>query len=592
MNLKRIKSILVLGSILLFFFTTTIAQASELKERPSTQVEKRYKTHTVNKGETVYSISKLYNVPIVDLYLINPGIENGLKTGADIKIPYDVNSNISQNSSTHNYNEVHEYYVKPKETLYSICKANGVSIESMVAANPELNEKPLYIGQRLVIPLGQVTAINDAVMAKASDQQQQHIVQPKETLYGIARQYNTTPEAIIAINPSLQDGLKQGAIILIPAASSQQAAGLSSPVSTLQDVNGLNIGIVLPFLNKSEAQTARFLEYYEGFLLALKDLKASGLSANVYVFDMGSETGTDKLRSLLDTYEMKSLDMIIGGVSPEQIAMMSTFAQKNGIKYVIPFPTKRTNVQDNNQIFQVNMPPNKLFSSVSAVFRNKIGSANVIFISGDNNDKKEFTSVLNNDLSNSGVRSKTIANNQNLATNLASAMDPTRNNVIIPISGSSQMLQSVLTALSTINGQNSGLNVSLFGYPEWQTYHQFSNDLAKYDSYFYSPFYANEKDYKATRFVQDYKKWYNNKSLINTYPRYGMLGYDTGLYFLSAYKNYGKNFQNMIQSLKVPTLQTSFSFDKVNPNGGYVNNGFYLIHYKPDGSIDKIEYSK
>lgn len=595
MNLKSIKSILILSCIVL---SPTLKAASGVFETnaktASVQAEKKYRSHVVSKGETAYSISKLYNVAVADLYILNPEIESGLKIGATIKVPDNgtVVAAPPQNTNE-NYYGVREYIVKPKETLYSICKLNGVTLEDMVAANPELNQKPLYVGQRLIIPMGDVGGSTPVFSqpGNVAPANIQHTVQPKETLYGISRQYNTTPEALIQTNPGLRDGLKQGMTIIIPNTTSNSVP--TTPVgSTLQDINGLNIGLVMPFLNKSEGQSARFLEYYEGFLLALQHVKAKGLSANVYVFDMGSETGTAKLRSLLDTYEMKNLDMIIGGVSPEQISTMSAFAQKQGIKYVIPFPTKKQEIQNNTQVFQVNTPHEELYTNVSKVFTQMFAGANVICITGNTDDKKEFVSTLDNYLSRNGGKIRKITANQSLTANLALAIDPTRKNVIIPASGSVHTLQTVLPALATVASERPGVSLTLFGHTEWQTYGQFAGDFSKYDTYFYTPFYANDGDYKVSKFVQDYKGWYNNKSLVNTYPKYGMLGYDTGLFFLTAYLNYGRDFQNKINSLSVQSLQTPFTFERARTDGGFMNNGFYLIHYKSNGSIDKIEYGK
>lgn len=599
MNLKSIKSILILSCIAL---VSSLEASSGIfginNEITFNQVEKKYRSHVVSKGETAYSISKLYNVAVADLYILNPEIENGLKIGSTIKVP-DNGTVVAPQTQAQNsgvqYNGVRQHFVKAKETLYSICKLNGITLEDIVAANPELNEKPLYVGQRLVIPMGDVGGSVPVFTQPrpTAKELRQHTVEPKETLYGISRLYNTTPEALIDLNPVLRDGLKQGMIIAIPETAQSVNNVQTVPVkSTLQDINGLNIGVIMPFLNKSEGQSARFLEYYEGFLLALQEMKAKGLSANVYVFDMGSETGTAKLRSLLDTYEMKNLDMVIGGVSPDQISIMSAFAQKQGIKYVIPFPTKKQEIQNNTQVFQVNTPHEELYVNVSKVFTQIFAGANVICITGYADDKKEFVSTLESYLSRSGGRIRKIAANQSLTANLALAIDPTRKNVIIPASGSVQALQAVLPALTSVTAEKPGVSLTLFGHTEWQTYNQYQAEFGKYDTYFYTPFYANDSDYKVSRFIQNYKGWYNNKSLINTYPKYGMLGYDTGLYFLTAYLNYGSDFQNKMGNLSVPSLQTPFTFERTRSDGGFMNNGFYLIHYKSNGSIDKIEYGK
>lgn len=553
----------------------------------------KYKTHTVEKGETAYSIARSYNISVGDLYALNPNAEKGLKLGEKIKIP--TTASAIQIASTSRQT----YLVKSKETLYSISKQFDIKVDDLVNANPELKVKPLSEGQSLVIPAGKNVAQTPAAPAPvAKSHFLEHNVAPKETLYSIAKQYNTTPEALIDFNPSLKDGLKQGMTILIPTI--QNGSNVSSStsgqtaVSTLRDIDAIKIGIVLPFVNKSQGKSARFVEYYEGFLLALEEMKTKGLSANVYVFDMGSETGTSKLKSLLDTYEMKDLDLIIGGVSSDQIDVISNFAKKQGIKYAIPFPSKADETQKNTQIFQLNPPHETLYANTAKAFANMFGNANVIYVteSGGNNDKKEFISALNEQLHKRGIKASSIAANQNLTSNLSLSLDRNRKNVIVAVSGSAQLLQNLMPALNSVKEEQPNTSYSLFGHTEWQTYSQFFADFYKNDTYIFTPFYLSDNDYKTKQFVSTYQRWYNNKSLINTYPKYAALGYDTGIYFLTALLKYGKNFESSINSISVSALQTPIIFDKTNANGGYLNNGFYMIHYKTNGSVDKIEYGK
>lgn len=367
----------------------------------------------------------------------------------------------------------------------------------------------------------------------------------------------------------------------------------SAPEWNLQDVDAIKVGVVLPFVNKSEGKSARFIEYYEGFLLALEEMKAKGLSANVYVFDMGSEEGTSKLESLLETTEMRDLDLIIGGFSPEQVDVLSNFAKKEGIKYAIPFPTKTNEAQKNTQVLQLNAPADVLYDNTAQVLADFFGNDNIIYIiENGNNSKKEFVTTLNGQLNQRGMRASSIALNDNLATNLASALDLNRKNIIVAASGSAQLLETLLPVLSLIKEEEPNIDLALFGHPEWQTYPQFFANFHKYDTYIYTPFYMSDDDYKTKQFISNYQRWYNDKSLINTYPKYGALGYDTGIYFLTGLLKYGKNFESNINSISVSTLQTPISFSKVNSAGGYMNNGFYIVHYKIDGSVDKIEYGK
>ena len=587
MNLNLVKALLIFCCIV---FTTSFSVHATTNTTYLYQTNRNTFTHTIAKGETVYSIAKMYNLSPNDIYDINPNAFSGLKTGENLVIP---KRSTSSKSSTTN-----QYSVKSKETLYSLSKQFGVTINDIIDANPSLATTPLHDGQIIQIPEAKNEKQTSLPTQTSNNRFIEHNVTSKETLYGIAKQYNVTPETLINYNPELKNGLKQNSKIIVPISDNAPQSNYSNNSQTdntlFTSSSAINIGVILPILNKSEGQGARFLEYYEGFLLALNDMKAKGLSANVYVFDMGSETGTTKLKSLLETYELKSLDLIIGGVSPEQVNTISNFAQKEGIKYAIPFPTKTNVVLNSDQVFQVNGTHANLNIAVADAFASRFGDANVIYIKNSTgaNDKNDFLSGLSTQLAKVGIKEKTVVADQNLTMNLTSAIDYRKKNIIIPASGSSAILQTLLPSLNQISNEKPNVNITLFGHTEWQTYPQFFSDFNKYDAYVYTPFYFVDEDSKTKQFVANYKKWYGNKSLINTYPRYGILGYDTGIYFLSALQKYGKNFDTSIGTNSVKTLQTPFFFVKTGPQGGYMNTGFYFVHYKLDGSIDKIEYSK
>ncbi len=602
MNLKYIKSIV--ASCYLIVAASFSTSAAEWVSASTTKVEMaqnnaKHVIHTVAKGETIYSIARLYNVSIGDIYVLNPSTEKGLKLNEKIKIPTNSSPATSVASTS-----AKSYTVKSKETLYSISKQFDVKVDDLINANPELRSKPLTKGQSLVLPtlsankLSQVPA--GAALAGKSHFIE-HNVTSKETLYSIAKEYNTTPEAITDFNPSLKSGLKSGVTILIPVLQSGNSApAVSTSTSstqthpgTLMDVDAIKIGLVLPFVNKSQGKSARFVEYYEGFLLALNEMKAKGLSANVYVFDMASETGTAKLTSLLETNEMKDLDLIVGGVSAEQITVISDFAKKQGINYAIPFPTKTDETQNNKEVFQLNSPHEILYTGAAKAFADTFGNANVIYITetAGSNDKKDFIVALSNQLAQRGMKANYVVANQGLASDLSLALDRSRKNVIVAASGSAQLLQNLLPTLNSIREQQPTTSISLYGHTEWQTYTQFFSDFYKNDTYIFTPFYLSDDDYKTKQFVSSYQKWYNKKPLINTYPKYGVLGYDTGIYFLTALQKHGKNFASAVNSISVPTLQTPMYFDKT-ASGGYMNNGFYIIHYKANASVEKTEYGK
>lgn len=532
-----------------------------------------YQFHTVLRGETVYSIASAYNTTVKEIYRLNPEAEKGIKTGDSLKIP-------TVKLSVVGYNE---HTIKSQETLYGISRLYSMSIEDIVTANPGLNESSFKSGKTIRIPV--YGNSQQQVEEKPKSSIIEHKVKKGDTLYRIGKNYDASEEALVALNPILKEnGLKEGMVLIIPQKR------ITGSATSYQDDNLFRIGILLPFLDtKGSVQQDKLIEYYEGLLLAVRDMKEKGLNAEIYTFDSGAEKDTKKLESILATNEMNNIDLVIGGISKQQIDVLSKFSKKKGVKYVVPFSSQIQDINMNSNIFQVTTPPSNLFAEIAYAFRNKLGDRNIIFVSevGSDNNKSDFIAVLKKELAKYNISSKTIGSSANLGNELKSAIDPYKQNIVIPTSSSEATLRRVTLALKSV----SQAEVSLFGYPDWQTYTALSNDLHNFDSYIYSIFYYIDQDNNTQRFAEQFKTWYN-KDLINSYPRFACLGYDTGLYFLTALNQYGRYFETNISTISAPTLQSAIHFNQINNRGGYINNGLYFVHYKTNSTIEKIDCNK
>ncbi|MBU2018539.1 MAG: LysM peptidoglycan-binding domain-containing protein, partial [Bacteroidetes bacterium] len=102
------------------------------------------------------------------------------------------------------------HFVQSGNTLYGIYKLYNVPVDEIVKANPGV-EKGLQEGQRIIIPIGGSQSLEKNLVL--------HKVEAKETVYGIAKKYNSTPEELIQLNPSIENGLNVGQEIKIPVAT-------------------------------------------------------------------------------------------------------------------------------------------------------------------------------------------------------------------------------------------------------------------------------------------------------------------------------------------------------------------------------------
>ena len=154
------------------------------------------------------------------------------------------------------------------------------------------------------------------------------------------------------------------------------------------------------------------------------------------------------------------------------------------------------------------------------------------------------------------------------ATDIEAAMVRDKRNVVLPTSASLDAVNKIKAPLRMLSElkeeEKEPYMVNLFGYPEWQTYtRECLEDFYALNTYIYSNFYADNLSPEVHSFYSDYKNWYS-KNLINTFPKYGILGFDTGMYFLGAINKYGSNFENNLDKIHYKSIQTGFDFHRVN----------------------------
>lgn len=556
--------------------------------------------HTVKIGETAYSVANAYQTTVDEIYKLNPEARSGVKIGQELKVP------VVSSQSTGTKETARRHIIQPKETLFSVSQKYRITVSELLKANPGLSESTFSIGREINIPelytLSGEKYANDQSLSQPIKAKRQHQVRKQETLYSISKIYNCDIEEILSLNPDVKNfGLREGEFIIIPAENIQAVittdynSNLYTDISEFSDLppayqyqdGVVRIALLLPFIKGTkDISEAKIAEYYEGFLLAVQRMKERGLNAEIYTFDIGDESDTKRLKSILGTYELNSLDLIIGGVSDKQVQMLSRFAKKTGTNYVVPFSNKNTGVEFNEKIYQIANSHSSQYEVIAKAFAKKFRQANIIFLSeqGSDDNKMDFVSVLQNELKNQNIAYQTTKTNTSISSDLSVALNKNKKNIIVPTSSSENSLKRITEVLDLLKKQ--GFNISLFGYPEWQIYINERASLHKYNSYMYGMFFLDEKDPDALLFADRYKKWYN-KSLVVSYPKFAHMGYDTGILFLTALQQSGRNFAPRINSIKTHTLQSALYFEPIGEKGGYVNTGIYFVNFKPDGSVEK-----
>ena len=195
------KQIIVLFLFLQFFAASAVAQ--------------QYKYHIVQRGETTAEIAQQYHISEETLFKYNPDARNGISVDSKLVVPLEAETAAQENVKF----ETHR--VKRKETLFSLSQQYDVSIENIKKYNKHLYSEELRRGEKIRIPVNlpkKVEQKEEVAAPSASNlfnlSIKEHVVLPKETLYGISRKYNITIADLQRLNPRLET-LKPGMVLKV-----------------------------------------------------------------------------------------------------------------------------------------------------------------------------------------------------------------------------------------------------------------------------------------------------------------------------------------------------------------------------------------
>ena len=371
--------------------------------------------HVVGEKETLFGISKKYNISVSDLETWNKAtLQNGLKKGQEIFVskpsvadlksvptPFVTKPKAVSNATTH--------LVEAKETKYGIATKYGLTVTELEQLNPQI-VGGLNMGQTLILKPGvQVKKPSNVTLVD-------YEVQPKETLYSLSKKFDIAQADLITLNPDLQDGLKIGMILKVPSngTGSYVSKAKDSVLVAKNKVNLIasvdksqqkNMVLLLPFnLTKIETdsvktkteqlKTNKFLnltlDFYAGAQMAIDSAKVLGLPVNIKVYDVESTKYSSNVASIISKNNFENVDVVVG---PFQNSVVETTAQllaKYNVPVISPLSKERGLPMDN---LYYSIPSEDLLkASMFNYFKSKNGNV-VAIISSKKTTSKEYISA-------------------------------------------------------------------------------------------------------------------------------------------------------------------------------------------------------
>jgi len=565
--------------------------------------------HTVNPGETLFSLSRKYGVSQGDIIKNNPHTADGLKAGEAIKIPAPepepLPRNIRNRTSSNRRVEVHT--VNQGETAYSIAKRYAVTVNDLVESNPGLDPARIEIGQRILIPRDLVGSSTQSeidsdfsqyteALSEVTDGWNYHLVKKDETLYTLTRRWEISEDSLRLYNPiELANGLKAGSMLRYPAPgekrytpeipSEQKPDEGEIPPFTFENQDSkpfdkskpLNVSLVLPFTVNGQ-QESNMGEYYKGTLLALEDLKAEGVSVNLSVFDTQRSLGT--VREILKEDEMTiETDLIIGPRSDDdKFDAVSRFAYRERIPVVSPLSIIDSR---NPFLFEARPAPEHQYDKLKPFLT---PDHNVVWIIPSTGVDATFKNEIEKLLPPNAVRVN--YSRESSASAIRNALSRDKENIIIIPTDSESITDAILNTVSTIQNYTTsttgrGYPIRIIGSSQWARFRNNDKEFFfKLGVMYTTLYYADRTNPAVASFDHRYLSAFGTLPSVFSYR-----GYDVAKLFIMAIHEYGDRYGESINRVNTPLLQVSYHFRQTN-DGKWINDEWALIRHRSDYIIE------
>jgi LysM repeat protein len=326
------------------------------------QTPVKFLSHKVKKKETIFGITRKYNITETQLYEYNLLLKKvGLRKRMVLRIP--VYPEVVVEKLTEPTVEVDQntqaYIVKPKETKWRIAYNFQMTIPELEALNPKII-KGLKEGQEIRVPFVATQTESETLEPSWDSNYNYYKVLPKEGYYRIEKKIGVSRKVLDSLNPNLLElGLQVGMILRVPGEARGELkiqddllVARLSLLDSLKEAHEMELALLLPFKSKtieydSIEDTRRLLQsrnlhtistdFYSGVLLAIDTLSHYGVSVKLNVFD--TQNSIAKVNEIGNTHDFSKTDAIIGPLIPSNFDYLSTKPQVRKIPKVAPLST-------------------------------------------------------------------------------------------------------------------------------------------------------------------------------------------------------------------------------------------------------------
>lgn len=561
---------------------------------------KSYYLHTVQPGQTLYSICKAYGANIDEVKSLNDKKDNALSLYEVLKVPY-TDPFVQQDD------KFYYHKVVKGETFYSIARLYKIKPKRLLKFNEGYAQnQPLAVGAVVKLPLAEIDLSvlgEEEIEASVGKKQEIRPVRPvrNESVKKVeeASVTDILQDALMQKNEKTEQEPEKETTTVIGATDKMEIPDYISEVVMSVDPF-VKVALLLPFSAKDypvfvdtlvekmpvqiSARSEQFISFYEGVLLAVDSLKNQGYKVNLKVFD--TERSAEKMYTMVDEIDRFHPDLIIGPVYGSVYkALMDDLTNKN-IPVIYPLSSRSEEFGVYPDFIQVNPSMKALTVAMSDWLREEAEEANLVCLNLTGNE------VSHSDLEDIRLFKEYMhrIGSMNFYDWNTSAVPldglrlqllPDRENIIILPTTKEAEVSKILPVLSALT---DGYRITVVGFPEWQAFTSVDHETYfKLNTKIFTYSYVDNTTEPAKRFALKYRKYFYTEPNNLAYK-----AFDMSLYFIELAAKYRDRTLDALEFYPRNGDFSRFYFQKMEGQAGKENQGFYIVNFGSDYRL-KIE---
>lgn len=561
---------------------------------------KSYYLHTVQPGQTLYSICKAYGANIDEVKSLNDKKDNALSLYEVLKVPY-TDPFVQQDD------KFYYHKVVKGETFYSIARLYKIKPKRLLKFNEGYAQnQPLAVGAVVKLPLAEIDLSvlgEEEIEASVGKKQEIRPERPvrNESVKKVeeASVTDILQDALMQKNEKTEQEPEKETTTVIGATDKMEIPDYISEVVMPVDPF-VKVALLLPFSAKDypvfvdtlvekmpvqiSARSEQFISFYEGVLLAVDSLKNQGYKVNLKVFD--TERSAEKMYTMVDEIDRFHPDLIIGPVYGSVYkALMADLTNKN-IPVIYPLSSRSEEFGVYPDFIQVNPSMKALTVAMSDWLREEAEEANLVCLNLTGNE------VSHSDLEDIRLFKEYMhrIGSMNFYDWNTSAVPldglrlqllPDRENIIILPTTKEAEVSKILPVLSALT---DGYRITVVGFPEWQAFTSVDHETYfKLNTKIFTYSYVDNTTEPAKRFALKYRKYFYTEPNNLAYK-----AFDMSLYFIELAAKYRDRTLDALEFYPRNGDFSRFYFQKMEGQAGKENQGFYIVNFGSDYRL-KIE---